>query len=313
MSEEEIDIIEIENLNIEEERPFVQLEIPNYEIEDVEKNKEEEPRRVIIIDLWYYLLKVKKEKFSMSLAINETYVNKIKQTKRLTKDEEISLSRRAKKGDKLARQILIESNYKLVISIAKKYYRRTTSFEDLVQESNIGLMKAVDKFDPELGYKFSTYAYPWIREAALRFINENQTNIKVPVHSRMFNQQIKLAIKKYENENGKTPSIKELSSITGENENKIKYTLKANKDLVRLDNDEKNHYQNNVPDESLFRQPEELVQHKELMSIVKNSLKLLSPKEEKIIRLRFGIAEDENDTENFPMTKEMWKAIKKDN
>jgi len=249
----------------------------------------------------------------MSLAINETYVNKIKQTKRLTKDEEISLSRRAKKGDKLARQILIESNYKLVISIAKKYYRRTTSFEDLVQESNIGLMKAVDKFDPELGYKFSTYAYPWIREAALRFINENQTNIKVPVHSRMFNQQIKLAIKKYENENGKTPSIKELANITGENESKIKYTLKSNKDLVRLDNDEKNHYQNNIPDESIFRQPEELLQHKELMSIVKNSLKLLSPKEEKIIRLRFGIAEDENDTENFPMTKEMWKAIKKDN
>ena len=249
----------------------------------------------------------------MSLAINETYVNKIKKTKRLTKDEEISLSRRAKKGDKLARRILIESNYKLVISIAKKYHRRTTSFEDLVQESNIGLMKAVDKFDPELGYKFSTYAYPWIREAALRFINENQTNIKVPVHSRMFNQQIKLAIKKYENENGKTPSIKELSSIVGENENKIKYTLKANKDLIRLDNDEKNHYQNNVPDESFFRQPEELIQHKELMTIVKNSLKLLTPKEEKIIRLRFGIAEDENDTENFPMTNEMWKALKKDN
>lgn len=245
----------------------------------------------------------------MTVSMNSSFANEIKKHSVLTKDQEIDLSKKAKLGDLEARQKLIEANYKLVISIAKKYHRKNFNFEDLVQESSIGLIKAVDKFDPNLGYKFSTYAYAWIKQAALQFINESQTDIKVPIHSRILNNKIKKAIKDFETKNNKSPTLKELSKITGENANKIKYTIKANKELSSLDDDEKNTYKNSIVDESFFQQPESYVEHKELLDIIKESLSLLSPKEEKIIRLRFGITEDENDTKKFPMTEEMWNNI----
>ena len=110
----------------------------------------------------------------------------------------------------------IESNYRLVLSIAKKYHRNDINFEDLLQESSIGLLKAVDRFDPELGYKFSTYACWWIKQAALQYINENVTDIKVPTHSRLLNSKIKKAINKFENDHGRAPSYKEVGELVGE-------------------------------------------------------------------------------------------------
>ena len=115
----------------------------------------------------------------------------IKKNPLLTFKQEIELSRRAKLGDLSARNKLIESNYRLVISIAKKYYRPGTSFDDLIQESTTGLLKAVDKFNPELGYKFSTYACWWIKQATIQHVNEsNFSDIKVPSHAKLLKAKI---------------------------------------------------------------------------------------------------------------------------
>ena len=246
-------------------------------------------------------------------SLNNDFINVIKKNPLLTKEQEINLSKEAKKGNSLARKKLIESNYRLVISIAKKYHRNNFDFNDLLQESSTGLIKAVDRFDPELGYKFSTYATWWIKEAIIKYINENETSIKVPTHSRILNNDIKNFIKTYEDNKGYTPSLEEISKETGENLKKIKYTLKANKALFYLDNntdkEDKKSLINKIEDDSVFINPEKNLENKELINIVKDSLKLLSPKEEKIIRLRFGIEESETDTNNFPMTEEMWSNI----
>lgn len=241
--------------------------------------------------------------------INEQYSEAIKNNKLLTRAEEIDLSRKAKKGNQRARQKLVESNYRLAISMAKKYHRNGISFDDMLQESVIGLLKAVDKFDPDLGYKFSTYACWWIKQSVLQFINESSADIKVPTHSRLLNQKIKKKALELENKTGVTPTVDQLSEELGETVKKIKYTLKANQNINRLCDDPKEEGGgtsiSNIRDNSDYINPEKSLERKELKQIIHQSLSLLTPKEEKIIRLRFGIGENEDNIENFPITNEM--------
>tara|TARA_B100000035_G_C20936546_1_gene525461 strand:- start:237 stop:980 length:744 start_codon:yes stop_codon:yes gene_type:complete len=232
----------------------------------------------------------------------------IKKNPLLTKSEEVELSKKAKEGDLEARKKLIESNYRLVISIAKKYHRKDLDFNDLLQESSTGLLKAVDRFDPALGHKFSTYACWWIKQAALSYINEQRGSIKVPTHSRILNSKIKNKVAELKKINGKKPSVEEVAKALGETPKKIKYTVKANKPSLSYDNEENENVasiKDKMPDESSYSNPAESFERKELMKIIKKSLLLLTPKEEKIIRLRFGIEEDINDNKNFPVTEEM--------
>jgi len=246
--------------------------------------------------------------------LNKQFVKTIKENPLLTKQQEIELANKIKKGDAKARQKLIESNYRLVISIAKKYHRDELDFEDMIQESSIGLIKAVDRFDPTLGYKFSTYACWWIKQSALQYVNENSSNIKVPTHSRMLNSKIKNKIIELEERNGKQPTLEEVSNELGESVKKIKYTLHANKKIASLekslDENSKNAtLLNKVEDSSVYSNPEKLMESKELNAIIRESLQLLTPKEEKIIRLRFGITESPNDTNNFPVTEQMMEYL----
>ena len=249
---------------------------------------------------------------ALSQLLNDT----IKKNPLLSIEEELKLSRAAKNGDSLARKKLIEANYRLVISIAKRYHRKNHDFEDLVQESTTGLLKAVDKFDPELGYKFSTYASSWIKQAALSYLNENETNIKVPTHSRILFSNICNFIKAFKKEKNRMPTYKEVSRYLKIPIKKIKYTLQANKAVVSIDSENssgktiKENISENVEDSSSFVNPEQFVQNNELTQIIKESLKLLTPKEEKIIRLRFGI--QESDPNLFPVTEEMKEYLLED-
>jgi len=248
-------------------------------------------------------------------SVDKRYSEIIKNNPLITKNQEIRFPRQTKKGDLSARKKLIESNYRLVLSIAKKYYRNDISFDDLLQESSIGLLKAVDRFDPELGYKFSTYACWWIKQAALQYINENCTNIKVPTHSRLLNAKIKNKIKQIEDDEGKRPTLERVSEELGENVNKIKYTLKSNRYIASIDasrDDEGNTLASKIADESDFINPEARLEKKELKRIIRESLSLLTPKEEKIIRLRFGITEDEYNNENFSLTNKMIGYLNED-
>lgn len=241
----------------------------------------------------------------------------IKKNPLLTHKQEIELSRKAKQGDLKARNKLIESNYRLVLSIAKKYHRSNCDFEDLVQESNIGLITAVDKFDPEKGYKFSTYACWWIKQAALSYINEHAGSFKVPTHSRMLNAKIKNLSTKYEHENGRKPSISEIALALGENSKKIKYTIEANKPSLSMDkdaniDDKSLSLKEKIEDESFVAHPEKSLEKKEMISIIRQSLKCLTAKEEKIIRLRFGIGESADNIQEFPVTEVMKEYLNED-
>ena len=247
--------------------------------------------------------------------LNTGFAKEIKNNPLLTKRQEIDLARKMKKGDLKARKKLIESNYRLVLSIAKKYHRSDVSFEDLVQESSIGLIKAVDKFDPELGHKFSTYACWWIKQSALQYINENMSDIKVPTHSRLLNAKIKARADRLEKSLGKPPTLEDISSDLGESVKKIRYTMKANKKIASIDSsfdteNSNNNLLNKIEDESIYTNPERSLEMKELNAIIKESLSLLSPKEEKIIRLRFGISEDETSSNNqFKINEEMMEYL----
>jgi len=240
--------------------------------------------------------------------LNKEFSNIIKNNPLLTKRQEIDLSTKAKNGDLKARQKLVESNYRLVISIAKKYHRKEVDFNDLLQESSAGLLKAVDRFDPTLGHKFSTYACWWIKQAALSYINEQTGSFKVPTHSRMLYSKIRHKVDELELKNGKKPTIKEVAKELDESPKKIAYTVKANKQSVSYDADTSEDVlslKDKLPDESFYSNPADVLEKKELMQIIKRNLQKLSPKEEKIIRLRFGLEEDPSNTQEFPITNEM--------
>lgn len=246
--------------------------------------------------------------------LNAAFSEIIKNNPLLTKRQEFELSKKAKAGDVLARKKLVESNYRLVISIAKKYHRKDIDFEDLLQESSTGLLKAVDRFDPDLGHKFSTYACWWIKQAALSYINEQSGSIKVPTHSRMLNSKIKSKVKEIEIKTGKAPTLEQVAKELDESVKKIKYTIKANKPSISYDNDQSesaSNLKNKIPDTSYYSNPAEVLEKNELMQIIKKNLLLLTSKEEKIIRLRFGIEENPYNTKNFPVTDEMKEYLNK--
>ena len=163
------------------------------------------------------------------------YLAHIGQGDLLTHVEEIDLSKRAKAGDKKARQRLVEKNLRLVVSVAKKYRGYGLPFEDLIQEGNIGLMKAVEKFDPERGFRFSTYATWWIRQAVQRAVADKGRTIRVPVHMTEKIRKVSRAISELAVELERDPTEEEVAARLGWDPEEVRLTMSAMPDATSLD------------------------------------------------------------------------------
>ncbi len=238
-----------------------------------------------------------------------TYFDEVGRSNLLTREEEVELSKKIEKGDPLARQRLIESNLRLAVSIAKKYQNFGCDLPDLIQESNIGLMKAVEKFDWRRGFRFSTYATWWIRQSVRRHVTANSSTIRIPSHARGLISKIKSTIAEYEEDLGEPPTNAELADILGVTESIIEDALSAPTYTSSLSHpigkDESGTLQDIIPDHEA-KSPDEVIDKAKMTDAVRRGLQNLTAREEKIIRLRFGITENPANDAEFPISAEKY-------
>ena len=229
------------------------------------------------------------------LTINDPvrmYLKEIGQIKLLTLDEEGALADRITAGDEEAKNILAEANLRLVVSIAKRYVGRGMLFLDLIQEGNIGLMKAVDKFDVSKGYKFSTYATWWIRQAITRAIADQARTIRVPVHMVETINKLARVQRQLTLELNREPSEEELAKKMNTSVEKVREIYKISQDPVSLETpigeEDDSHLGDFIKDERNLS-PEEFATNEMLKDEISQVLETLTEREEKVIRLRFGL------------------------
>ena len=220
------------------------------------------------------------------------YLKEIGKVPLLTADEEIELAKRMEMGDEVAKHKLSEANLRLVVSIAKRYVGRGMLFLDLIQEGNLGLIKAVEKFDYRKGYKFSTYATWWIRQAITRAIADQARTIRIPVHMvETINKLIRVS-RQLLQEYGREPTPEEIAEEMGISEDKVREIIKIAQEPVSLETpigeEEDSHLGDFIPDDDAPA-PAEAAAFTLLKEQLMSVLSTLTPREEKVLKLRFGL------------------------
>jgi RNA polymerase primary sigma factor len=271
--------------------------------EDEEKKKKRKEREVD-------LLEISNDSVRM-------YLSEIGRVPLIDAKKEVELARRIRKGDASAKQQLAEANLRLVVSIAKKYIGRGLSFLDLIQEGNIGLFRAVEKFDPERGFKFSTYATWWIRQAITRAIADQARTIRIPVHMVETINKLTHTQRRLVQELGREPTLEELAVEMEMDIKKVQHIQKISQDIVSLEapvgSEEDSKLGDFIEDEEAIN-PFEATNRQLKKENVHAMLEFLTPRERKIIEMRFGLADGIGHTleevgQEFGVTRERIRQI----
>ena len=248
------------------------------------------------------------------------YLREIGKIPLLNSAEELALAHRVVAGDKKAKDKMAEANMRLVVSIAKRYSGRGLDFLDLIQEGNTGLLRAVEKFDPDKGFKFSTYATWWIRQAITRAIADQARTIRIPVHMVETINKLLRTQRRMTQELNREPTIEELAKELEMEPDKVEYVIKIKQDITSLDagvgrdgEDEDSVLGDFIEDED-GTTPEESATSQLLKEQVQAILSTLSDREQKIVKMRFGLENGKSHTleevgQEFAVTRERIRQI----
>ena len=248
------------------------------------------------------------------------YLREIGKIPLLNAEEEMELAHRVIQGDKRAKDKMAEANMRLVVSIAKRYSGRGLDFLDLIQEGNTGLLRAVEKFDPDKGFKFSTYATWWIRQAITRAIADQARTIRIPVHMVETINKLLRTQRRMTQELNREPTIEELSKELDMEPEKIEYVMKIKQDISSLDagvgrdGDEEDSVLGDFIEDEDTVSPEESATNQLIKEQVNDVLSSLSDREQKIVRMRFGLDNGKSHTleevgQEFAVTRERIRQI----
>ena len=245
------------------------------------------------------------------------YLKDIGRVPLLSADEEVELAKRMQENDEAAKKRLSEANLRLVVSIAKRYVGRGMLFLDLIQEGNLGLMKAVEKFDYQKGFKFSTYATWWIRQSITRAIADQARTIRIPVHMVETIHKVSRISRQLLQENGREPTADEIGERISMSPEKVREIMKIAQDPVSLETpigeEEDSHLGDFIPDDDT-PSPAEATSTSILREELERQLHTLTPREEHVIKLRFGLYDGRTRTleevgKEFDITRERIRQI----
>jgi RNA polymerase primary sigma factor len=248
----------------------------------------------------------------------QMYLREIGKIPLLTAEEEVALAKRKEKGDKEAEKLLISANLRLVVSIAKKFIGKSLSLLDLIQEGNIGLFRAVKKFEYRKGYKFSTYATWWIRQAITRALADQSRTIRIPVHMVETINKFQQIERQLIQDLGREPLPEEIAAEMGEEVGKVRHIIKISQDTVSLEtsvgeDDEDSTLEDFIEDVKNVA-PDRAAALQLLKDYVNDIIKDLNPREQKILEMRFGLTDGVGHTleevgKEFDVTRERIRQI----
>lgn len=246
------------------------------------------------------------------------YLREIGKIPLLTGEEELALAKRVVAGDKRAKDQMAEANMRLVVSIAKRYVGRGLDLLDLIQEGNTGLLRAVEKFDPDRGFKFSTYATWWIRQAITRAIADQARTIRIPVHMVETINKLLRTQRRLTQELNREPTNEEIAAAMDMDVDKVEHIMKIKQDISSLDasvrDDEEDSVLGDFIEDEETKTPTESASEQLLKEQVKQILGTLTEREQKILKLRFGLEDGKSHTleevgQEFSVTRERIRQI----